>query len=96
MSKEKKMMGIGSFALLFALLGTVCLIRVNDNSLYNYLFELVGITSQYITPIILAVLSILGIALGYVKKQDWGAKAGMVWSIVNIVLGITVITSLFS
>lgn len=96
MSKEKKKTGIGSLALLSALFGTLCLFRVNESSLYNYLFGLAGVASQYLTPIILIVFSIAGILLGYLKRRDWGAKAGMVWCIINVVLGFTVIMNLFS
>jgi hypothetical protein len=92
----KKSKGIGTLALLAALLGSVCLVRVNGSSLYNYLFGLMDISNQLITPTIFIVLSVAGIELGAVKSQDWGARVGMVWCIVNAVLGFTLIVDLFS
>jgi len=96
MKKEKKLMGVGSLALLFAFLGAICLFKVNGESLYNYLFDLIDLNSQYINSIIFIVFSILGLLLGILKKQHWGAKIGLIWCILNLIGGSSEIKNLFS
>ncbi|GAA3410662.1 hypothetical protein ACFFNY_21205 [Paenibacillus hodogayensis] len=96
MNKEKRTLGIGSLALLFALISMVSLIRVNGSSVFDYLFGLADVSSRYITPSVIFLLSVSGIIIGFLNRRDWGSKWGGVLCVLNLISGVSLVTSWFS
>jgi len=96
MQKQKKTVGIGTLTLLLALLGSICLIKVNGNPLIYFLPGFKDLNSLVINSIIFVIITLAALTLGWFNKQHWGTKLGLIWCILNLISGISEIKNLFS